>query len=216
MTPVILLSDNYIANGSEPWRLPELERLPQFKARFRTEAEGFQPFMRDERLVRPWVKPGTPGLEHRIGGLEKEDVTGNVCYDALNHERMTMLRQAKVMGIRDTITTPRVNGPARGDLLVVGWGGTMGAIESASDRLRREGRSVANMHMRHMWPLPKGLDEMFGRYKAVLVAELNSGQLCRILCSEYPERNFLSYPKIQGKPFTSSDIVARIESILEQ
>ncbi len=215
MTPVILLSDNYIANGSEPWRLPDLDHLPRFAARFRTDPEGYMPFARDEKLARAWVKPGTPGLEHRIGGLEKEDITGNVSYDAQNHERMSQLRHNKVMGIRETIPTPRVIGPASGDLLVVGWGSTMGAIQSASDMLRRDGRSVANMHLRHLWPLPKGLGEIFQRYKAVLVPELNSGQLRRILQSEYATSSFLSYSKIQGRPFTTADLLGRIESILE-
>jgi 2-oxoglutarate ferredoxin oxidoreductase subunit alpha len=216
MTPVILLSDNYIANGSEPWRLPELDQLPEFRARFRTDPQGFQPFLRDERLARPWVVPGTKGLEHRIGGLEKEDVTGNISYDPDNHERMCKLRLEKIMGIRATIPAPVVEGPRSGDLLVVGWGSTKGAIQSASDAARRAGLSVANMHMRHMWPLAGGLDELFARYKAVLVPELNLGQLWRVLRSEYPERNFLSYTKVQGRPFTSLDILQRIESILER
>jgi 2-oxoglutarate ferredoxin oxidoreductase subunit alpha len=216
MTPVILLSDNYIANGSEPWKLPDLASLPRFQATFRTEAEGFQPFQRGADLQRPWVKPGTVGLEHRIGGLEKENVTGNVSYDPQNHELMCQLRHQKVMGVRESIPTPRVNGPERGDLLVLGWGSTAGAILSATQTMRRQGHSVASMHLRHLWPLPKGLNEIFGRYKAVLVPELNMGQLCRILRSEYPTQNFISYPKVQGRPFTASEIAARVQSILEQ
>ncbi len=216
MTPVILLSDNYIANGSEPWRLPDLEHLPRFQARFRTDPAGFLPFARDERGVRPWVKPGTPGLQHRIGGLEKEDGTGNVCYDPHNHERMTHLRAQKVQNVRDSIATPKVSGPERGDLLLVGWGGTYGSIQSAADRARQQGRSVANVHLRHLWPLAKGLDEMFARYKAVLVPELNMGQLWRILRSQFPQHNFLSYSKVQGRPFTSAELVERIETLLER
>ncbi len=216
MTPVFLLSDNYIANGSEPWRLPDLDKLPKFKVEFETNPEGFLPFSRDERHVRPWVRPGTPGLEHRIGGLEKENGTGNVSYDADNHELMCKLRLEKVMGIRDTIPTPVVQGPESGDLLVIGWGSAKGAIQSGTDALRAKGVKVANTHLRHLWPLPHGLAEMFSRYKAVLVPEMNMGQLWRVLRSEYPETNFLSYAKVQGKPFTQSDIVARIESILEQ
>jgi 2-oxoglutarate ferredoxin oxidoreductase subunit alpha len=216
MTPVILLSDNYIANGSEPWRLPDLERLPSFTVRYHTETKDFLPFSRNEKLARPWVKLGTPGLEHRIGGLEKEDGTGNISYDPDNHEKMTRLRQEKVFGIRNTIPTPEVDGPEQGDVLVVGWGGTKGGIKSASDKVRAKGLAVSNLHMRHLWPLPNGLDEIFSRFKAVLVPELNLGQLWRLLRSEYPQHNFISYPKVQGRPFRASELVARIESILEQ
>ena len=216
MTPVILLSDNYIANGSEPWKLPDLAELPKFTARFAQSAEGFQPFARDERLVRPWATPGTPSLQHRIGGLEKQDVTGDVSYDALNHERMTYLRYQKVQNIRETFATPEVNGPEKGDILVVGWGGTKGSIQSATDKSRAAGLSVANMHLRHLCPLPKGLDEIFSSYKAILVPELNMGQLWRMLRGEFPQHNFISYPKVQGKPFLSTEITERIERILEQ
>ena len=217
MTPVVVLSDNYIANGSEPWKLPDMDQLPKFEARFRTDdAENFLPFSRDEKGVRPWVKPGTPGFEHRVGGLEKEDGTGNVCYDAHNHEKMTNLRLEKVMNIQKSIPTPVVEGPESGDLLVLGWGGTQGSITSATIRVRESGTSVSNMHLRHLWPLPPGLDELFGRYKAILVPELNMGQLWRLLRGEFPQHNFISYPKVQGKPFMSSEIEARIKRILEQ
>ncbi len=216
MTPVILLSDNYIANGSEPWLLPDLDALPRFPARFRTDPEGFQPFQRDERLARPWVKPGTPGLQHRIGGLEKEDVTGNICYDPLNHERMTYLRAQKVHNIRESIPAPVPSGPTSGDLLLVGWGGTKGAIQSASQTVRERGRSVANLHLRHLWPLPKELDAIFSRYKSILVPELNLGQLARVLRSEFPQHNFISYSKVQGRPFTAAEIEKHVESILER
>ena len=216
MTPVILLSDNYIANGSEPWKLPDVDALPRFEARFRTEAEGYEPYMRDDKLARPWVKPGTPGLQHRIGGLEKQDLTGDVCYDADNHQRMTNLRQEKVMKIRETIPTPEVHGPEKADLLLIGWGGTAGSIHSASEKARSNGLSVANMHLRHLWPLPAGLDEIFSRYKSIVVPELNMGQLCRILRSEYAQHNFISYSKVEGKPFQASEIRERIENLLEQ
>ena len=215
MTPVMLLSDNYVANGSEPWRLPAMEDLKSFPVSFHKDAEGWQPFQRDEKLARPWVKPGTPGLEHRIGGLEKEDGSGNISYDADNHEKMTRLRQDKVMGIRDSIPTPEVAGPAEGDLLVLGWGSTQGAITSACDRARRDGVKVANIHLRHVWPLPKGLDEIFKRYKAVLVPELNMGQMARILRSEYQGHQIISYPKVQGKPFNTNEILDRINRTLE-
>jgi len=216
MTPVILLSDNYIANGSEPWKLPEVEELPRFEATFRSDPEGFEPFLRDERLVRPWVRPGTPGLQHRIGGLEKQDVTGDVCYDPDNHQRMTNLRAQKVLNVRETIALPDVSGPERGDLLVVGWGSTKGAIQSAVEKARSARIPIANMHLRHLWPLPNGLDEVFSRYKAILVPELNMGQLWRLLRSEYPQHNFISYPKVTGKPFRATEITERIESILDK
>ncbi len=218
MTPIMVLSDNYIANGSEPWKLPEMDKLPKFTAKFRTHVEGetFLPFARDENGVRPWAKPGTPGLEHRVGGLEKEDGTGNVCYDAENHEKMTHLRQEKVMNIQRSIPELEVEGPESGDLLVLGWGGTKGSITSGTARAREDGASVANTHLRHLWPLPPGLDELFGRYKAILVPELNMGQLWRVLRSEFPQHNFISYSKVQGKPFMSFEIENRIKTILEQ
>ena len=216
MTPVMLLSDNYIANGSEPWKLPDLDALQPFPVEFRTEADGFQPYSRNGKLARPWVKPGTRGLEHRIGGLEKENISGNISYDPDNHALMTKLRQDKILGVRETIPTPEVHGPQEGDLLILGWGSSFGAITGASDRLRAAGRSVANMHMRHVWPFPKGLDEIFGRFKRVLVPEMNMGQLWRLMRSEYPRHDFVSYPKVEGRPFTTTDIIAKAEEILEQ
>ena len=215
MTPVMLLSDNYIANGSEPWRLPDVAAMPTFEAKFTTDPEGFLPFGRDEKGVRPWVKPGTPGLQHRIGGLEKEDGTGNVCYDPDNHQRMTDLRWQKVLGIQETMPTPEVQGPEKGDLLVVGWGSTKGAVDAASQALREDGKSVANMHLRHLWPLPKGLSEIFANYSSVLVPELNGGQLWRILRSEYPQHNFILQSKVEGRPFTTGELVRHISSTLE-
>lgn len=215
MTPVILLSDGYIANGSEPWRLPDLDSLEPFPVEFHTETEGFSPVMRDDKLVRPWAKPGTPGLEHRIGGLEKDYDTGNISYDPENHERMTHLRAQKVMNVQKTIPTPEIFGPESGDVLVCGWGSTYGSIKSAVEQLRNQGKSVAAVHMRHIWPLAPGLDAMFGRYRTVLVPELNLGQLARLLRSEFPHHAIASYPKVQGLPFTTAELVDRIEQLLE-
>lgn len=214
MTPVILLSDGYIANGSEPWRLPKLEDLTPFPVTFRTEKEGFHPFLRDGKLARPWVKPGTPGLEHRIGGLEKDADSGNISYDPKNHERMTHLRWDKVMGVRETYKPSTVSGAQRGKLLVVGWGSTAGSILSAVEVLRRRGAEVGCLHLRHIWPLPKDLAEIFGRFERLLVPEMNMGQLARLLRSEFPSTRIESYPKVQGLPFTTSELVARLESEL--
>ena len=216
MTPVMLLSDNYIANGSEPWKLPKMEDLPKIQVEFAKDPETYKPYDRDENAVRPWAIPGTPGLEHRIGGLEKEHLTGNVCYDADNHQLMTNYRQEKVMNIAKRIPTPEVNGAQSGDVLVLGWGGTRGSITSACDKVRAAGKEVGNMHLTHIWPLPNGLDEIFGRYKAILVPELNMGQLWRLLRSEFPQHNFVSLPKVQGKPFMSSELAAHITNLLEQ
>ncbi len=216
MTPVILLSDGYIANGSEPWRLPEIDELPSFPVTFRTEAKDFLPYARDAHNARPWVKPGTPGLEHRVGGLEKEHLTGNISYDPENHEFMVKLRAAKVMGVRDSIPTPTVFGPERGDLLVLGWGSTAGTIHGAVDKLNEQGVRVARMHLRHVWPLPHGLDDIFGRYSTILVPEMNLGQMVRVLRSEYPDYNFVSYPKVQGHPFYVHEIIHRVRSLMEK
>jgi 2-oxoglutarate/2-oxoacid ferredoxin oxidoreductase subunit alpha len=218
MTPVILLSDGYIANGSEPWKLPEIDQLPRFPVRFLAvpPPEGFLPYSRDERRARPWVKPGTPGLEHRVGGLEKAHLTGHISYDPENHDFMVRLRQAKVMGIADSIPTPEVDGPKEGDLLVVGWGSTYGSIASATEIVRKEGKQVARLHLRHVWPLPHGLDEIFTRYRAILVPEMNLGQMARILRSEYQQHNFISYSKVQGLPFRTSELVEKIHTLLEQ
>ncbi len=217
MTPVMLLSDNYVANGSEPWRLPDLDSLEPFPVQFlhSDSKNGWMPFKRDEKGARAWVRPGTPGLEHRIGGLEKEDGSGNISYDAENHEKMTHLRQQKVMNIRDSIPTPAVDGPEKGDLLVLGWGSTKGCIASATTRARSEGHSVAATHLRHVWPLPHGLAEMFSNYRAVLIPEMNMGQLARVLRSEYPRTEFISYSKVQGKPFTTQEIYERVVQTLE-
>ncbi len=215
MTPVILLSDGFIANGAEPWRLPAMEDLVPFPVKFHTEPEGFLPYSRDEKGARPWALPGTPGLEHRIGGLEKAHLTGNVSYDPQNHEFMIHARQEKIMNVRDSIPTPKVLGAERGDLLVLGWGSTYGAIADAVERANQSGERVARMHLRHVWPLPHGLDEIFSRYKAILVPEMNLGQMARLLRSEFPQHNFLSYTKVQGQCFRAKDIADRIANILE-
>jgi 2-oxoglutarate ferredoxin oxidoreductase subunit alpha len=216
MTPVILLSDNYIANGTEPWRLPAMADLKPFPVRFETDPEGFSPYTRDKKLARNWAIPGTPGLEHRIGGLEKDAVTGNVSYVPENHQVMTETREAKVLGVRDSIPTPKLNGPHKGKLLVVAWGSTYGATRAAVERMQKAGVAASHMHMRHLWPLPYGLLEIFQGFERVIVPELNRGQLAKVLQSEYPSIRFETYGKLQGKPFQARELKAHFEQILEE
>lgn len=215
MTPVILLSDNYIANGSEPWKLPTMDELKPFPVkRPSAGAEPFMPYSRDEKLARPWAIPGQPGLEHRIGGLEKEDLTGYASHDADNHQKMSEYRRDKVLGVRDSIPTPQPHGADHG-LLMVGWGSTFGAIRSAVEALRKDDVQVAHLHLRHIWPFPKGLDEIFARYDQILVPELNLGQLSKILQSEYPDHRFKEYDKMKGKPFTAFELREKITTMME-
>jgi 2-oxoglutarate/2-oxoacid ferredoxin oxidoreductase subunit alpha len=216
MVPVVLLSDGYIANGSEPWRLPDLAALPKMPVSFRTEPEGFAPYARDETtLARPWALPGTAGLEHRIGGLEKEDVTGNVSYDPINHETMTRLRAEKVARIAERIPELEVEGdPQGGELLVLGWGSTAGAITGAVLEARRQGLSVSRAHLRYLNPFPKNLGDVLARFRRVLVPEMNSGQLALLLRGRFL-KDVVSYPKVQGRPFFRSEILAKIHALLE-
>lgn len=220
MTPVFLLSDGYLANGSEPWLIPDLGKMAPLAINHATKANAgsngdshFQPYKRDDRLVRPWAVPGTPGLEHRIGGIEKEDVTGNVSYDPQNHEHMVRTRAKKVANIANDIPLLEVNGPAEGDLLVVGWGGTHGSLTTAVQRAQRRGLSVAHAHLRYLNPMPRNTNEVLHRYKKVLVPELNGGQLCLLLRSFYLV-DCISYAKVQGKPFLVSEIEAKIEELI--
>lgn len=215
MVLVIYLSDGYLANGAEPWKLPSLDELPKFEVRFRTEPEGFFPYLRDEAtLARPWAIPGTPGLEHRIGGLEKQHITGNVSYDPANHQLMTRLRAEKVARVANDIPDVEVLGPPEGDLLVVGWGSTYGAITSAVERLQARGASVSSVHLRYLNPFPKNLGEVLRQFHKVLVPELNSGQLALLLRARYVI-DAISYSKVQGKPFKIAEIVQKIEEVLK-
>jgi 2-oxoglutarate ferredoxin oxidoreductase subunit alpha len=215
MTPVFYLSDGYLANGSEPFRIPDVSTLPRFDVKIRTRTEGeFHPYERDPAtLARPWALPGTPGLEHRIGGLEKEDVTGNVSYDPLNHEKMVRLRQAKIDRIADFIPELEVNGDPSGEVLVVGWGGTHGAITSAVESLRGRGRPVSSIHLRYLNPFPRNLGEVLKRFDRVLVCELNLGQLRMLLRARFLVDAF-GLNKVQGKPFKVSEIVDAVERLL--
>jgi 2-oxoglutarate ferredoxin oxidoreductase subunit alpha len=220
MTPVILLSDGYLANGAEPWPIPNVAELPKIKVSHPTEpnsngngSAAFLPYKRDERLVRQWAIPGTKGLEHRIGGLEKEDVTGNVSYDPANHEHMVHVRAQKIANIAKEIPELAVNGPEKADLLVVGWGGTYGAILSAVQRAQRKGHKVASAHLRYLNPMPRNTGEVLKRYKKVLVPELNCGQL-RMLLRATHLVDAQGLNKIQGRPFLVSEIEQKIEEML--
>ncbi|MGH9360532.1 MAG: 2-oxoacid:acceptor oxidoreductase subunit alpha, partial [Thermoanaerobaculia bacterium] len=214
MTPVVLLSDGYIANGSEPWKLPDLAALPDLGVEFRRDPEGFEPYLRDpETLARPWAIPGTPGLEHRIGGIEKEDVTGNVSYDPANHERMVHLRAEKVARVARDIPALEVHGEPEGELLVLGWGSTAGAITGAVNSARREGLTVSRAHLRHLNPFPSNLDAVLAGFRRVLVPEMNLGQLALLLRAR-TLKDIESFTKVQGKPFTRQEIHERIRELL--
>src|SRR5574341_1032251 len=215
MTPVILLSDGYLANGAEPWRIPKFEDLPPIPVRFRTEAQGFFPYIRDpETLARPWVRPGTPGLEHRIGGIETEDVTGHISYSPANHELMTRARARKVAAVAQDIPPTAIRGDQAGDLLVVGWGSTYGSIAAAVDEVRAIGKKVSQVHLRYLNPLPPDLGGILRRFKTILVPEINMGQLLTILRATYLV-DAVGLNKIQGQPFKVSEIAGKILRLLE-
>ncbi|MBF8247616.1 MAG: korA, partial [Bacteroidetes bacterium] len=215
MTPVIFLSDGYLGNGSEPWLIPDFSKLPDISPTFRTEKEGFLPYLRDEAtLSRPWAIPGTPGLEHRIGGLEKQHLTGNVNYEPPNHEFMVKLRTEKVERIANDIPLAEVEGDKKGDLLVVGWGSTYGAIRTAVTKLRQEKKSVSHLHLKHLNPLPKNVGEILYNFKHILVPEMNLGQLVKVLRAKYLVPA-LSVNKVQGLPFKASEIEDKIVEILK-
>jgi 2-oxoglutarate/2-oxoacid ferredoxin oxidoreductase subunit alpha len=215
MVPVILLSDGYLANGAEPWKIPDVSELPEIPVHFETKTADFHPYRRDPNtLARPWAIPGTPGLEHRVGGIEKQDVTGNINYDPLNHERMVRLRAAKVEAVADDIPDVVPAGDQSGDLLIVAWGSTHGPITAALKTAREKGQSVGHVHLRHLNPLPKNLGDVLKRYKHILVPEMNMGQLLMILRAKYLV-DAQGYNKIQGKPFKQSEIEQKIDEILE-
>ncbi|MGZ3957477.1 MAG: 2-oxoacid:acceptor oxidoreductase subunit alpha [Flavisolibacter sp.] len=217
MTPVILLSDGYIANGAEPWKFPTSSALKPIHTSFKTELghgeTKFQPYQRDEKLVRPWAIPGTAGLEHRIGGLEKENITGNVSYDPENHQLMVKLRQEKVEKIAQYLPEQTIdNGPAEGEVLVLGWGSTYGVIKTAVEELLKEGHSVAHAHLRYLRPFPRNLGSLLSRYKKILVPEINNGQLIRIIRDAYLV-DARGYNKIMGVPITKTELVEAIKNL---
>jgi 2-oxoglutarate ferredoxin oxidoreductase subunit alpha len=215
MTPVILLSDGYLANAAEPWRIPDVAGLPRFPVRFRTDTRGFHPFVRDPvTLARAWARPGTPGLEHRIGGLERSYDSGHISYEPDNHERMTKTRAAKIAGIARDIPLQTVAvGEDRGSVAVVGWGSTYGALHQAVKQVRAEGQAVSHIHVRYLAPFPPNLGELLGRFDHVLVPELNNGQLVQLLRAAYlvPAEGL---NQITGKPFKVSTVATAIRERL--
>jgi 2-oxoglutarate ferredoxin oxidoreductase subunit alpha len=230
MTPVIFLTDGYIANGSEPWRIPKYSDLPPIKVAHpaghtngkpatngkhgESNGNGFLPYKRNEKGARPWAIPGTPGLEHRIGGIEKKEDTGNIDYAPANHHKMVMTRAAKVAGIANHIPLQAVEGPANGKLLVLSWGGTYGAVRTAVQQVQAAGQSVAHAHLRYMNPFPKNLGDILKRYEKVLIPELNMGQLCMLVRAKFLV-DAAGFNKIAGKPFLVSEVVEKINQMLE-
>jgi 2-oxoglutarate/2-oxoacid ferredoxin oxidoreductase subunit alpha len=218
MVPVILLSDGYLANGAEPWLIPDAASIPAIPANFakeRNSPNGYLPYKRDpQTLARPWAVPGTAGLEHRVGGLEKQDVTGNINYEPLNHENMVRIRAAKVAAVAQDIPDVEPLGDAQGDLLVIAWGSTHGAITAAVKAQRAEGRKIGHVHLRHLNPLPSNLGDVIKRYKQVLVPELNMGQLLWLLRAKYLV-DAVGLNKIQGRPFKQTEIEQKIEDMLD-
>jgi 2-oxoglutarate ferredoxin oxidoreductase subunit alpha len=213
MVPVLILSDGYVANGSEPWRIPDVDSLPEIRiAHPKANGETFLPYARDERLARPWALPGTPGLMHRIGGLEKQDGTGNVSYDPANHQHMTNVRQKKIDLIADDVPEQEVDGPASGDLLVLSWGGTYGSCVTATRTLRSQGKSVAHAHLRYLSPFPRNLADVLKGYQKVVIPELNMGQLATLIRAKYMVE-VEQINKVQGKPFTVTELIRRLNEL---
>jgi 2-oxoglutarate ferredoxin oxidoreductase subunit alpha len=217
MTPVILLSDGYIANGAEPWKYPKMTDLPEIPVSFaeaRESGEPYQPYRRDDNLVRSWAIPGTPGLMHRVGGLEKEAETGNVSYDPANHEYMVKIREEKVERIADHVPVQRISaGPESGDLLILGWGSTFGVSQAVTHSLLKEGKSVAHAHIRYLRPLPRNLGKILKGFKTILIPEINSGQLSKLIRNKYMI-DVKQYNKIQGNPITKSELLREVKQYL--
>jgi 2-oxoglutarate ferredoxin oxidoreductase subunit alpha len=218
MTPVILLTDGYLANGAEPWRIPQVADLPEIAIEYaspdRSNGHGFLPYLRDETtLSRPWAIPGTPGLEHRIGGLEKQDVTGNVNYEPANHEKMIHLRAAKVERVTAEIPPTKCFGAEDAEIALVGWGSTYGAIRTAVERLAAEGIPTAHIHLRHLNPLPSDLGDVLARFDKIVVPEMNLGQLNSLLRARYLLKT-VPLNKVTGQPFKVSEITAKVKQVL--
>jgi len=215
MTPVILLTDGFLANSAEPWKIPDITTIKPFPVQHRRDPEGYHPFLRDPAtLARAWAIPGTPGLEHRIGGIEKHHDSGNISYDADNHHKMTKVRAAKIAGIADDIPLQKIEqGEDTGDLLVVGWGSTYGAISQAVLGARRAGLAVSHLHIRYMNPMPRNLGELLRGFKKVIVPEMNNGMLVKVLRAEYLV-DAQGLNKIAGQPFKIAEIETEIRAQL--
>jgi 2-oxoglutarate ferredoxin oxidoreductase subunit alpha len=213
MTPVIMLSDGYLANGSEPWRIPDNGELPEITVRHATDPATFQPYARDENGARPWAIPGTPGLRHRIGGLEKSDITGSVSYDPENHQRMVSLRAQKIDRVVQDIPDAELFGPQSGELLVVSWGGGFGAVRTAMERACEDGKDVGHLHLRWLHPMPRNVGPILGRFRRVLVCELNMGQLLLLLRGRFLV-DALGLHKVQGRPFQVGEILSKVDELL--
>jgi 2-oxoglutarate ferredoxin oxidoreductase subunit alpha len=216
MTPVILLSDGYIANGAEPWRIPNVSELPEIQITHpsaETNGASFKPYLRDEVLARPWALPGTPGLMHRIGGLEKQDITGNISYDPENHQHMVKTRATKVRNVAEFVAEQAIEGAESGTL-VVSWGGTYGTCHTAVMNCLADGIKVGHCHLRWLNPFPRNLGQILSRYERIIVAELNTGQLRMLLRSEFLV-DAVGINKIKGKPFTVGEVVEGIKSFVK-
>ncbi len=217
MTPVILLTDGYLGNGSEPFLIPDPAKLPKVEPRYQTQPnyEGkFMPYLRDEKLIRPWAIPGTPGLEHRIGGLEKDSMSGMVSYDGMNHERMVKTRAQKIRNVVEDVPDVQPFGATSGDVLLLSWGGTFGSVRGAAEELVAKGKKVGHAHLRWLNPLPRNLGEVLKAYRKILVPEVNDGQLAQYVRSKYPGVDPLQYNRIHGKPLKISELVGRVLEIL--
>jgi 2-oxoglutarate ferredoxin oxidoreductase subunit alpha len=214
-TPVILLSDTFLSNSSEPWHIPDVDDLPEIDPDFAApNGDGFLPYARDDRLARPWAVPGTPGLVHRVGGLERQDLTGNISYDPENHERMTHLRQAKVDGIADDIPPLDIDDPSgEADLLVLGWGSSLGTIRAAATRVRDAGGKVATAHLRHLNPFPANTGDVVKAYRTVLIPEMNMGQLAMLIRARFLV-DARSFTKVQGLPIFAEDLEEEIRRVV--
>ena len=218
MTPVVLLTDGFIANGSEPWRIPSMKDYPAIVPPIVETAPegGFMPYVRNEKLARGWAFPGKTGLEHRVGGLEKDAVKGSISHDPANHQKMTFLRAEKVRKVADYIPAQTVYGDEEGDLLVVGWGGTRGHLQNAVDQLREEGKSVSLCHFNYINPLPKGVREIFAKFKKIVVCELNEGQFANYLRQQFQEFEYQQMNKVEGQPFTIVELKEKFETLLQK
>jgi 2-oxoglutarate ferredoxin oxidoreductase subunit alpha len=217
MTPVLLLTDGYLGNGSEPFKIPAPSELPRIDVKYQTAPNhdgAYMPYKRDAKLIRPWAIPGTPGLEHRIGGLEKDSMSGMVSYDGMNHEKMVKTRAQKIANVIEDVPDLEVEGPAKGDVLLASWGGTFGSVRAASEVLRAKGKSVAHAHFRWLNPLPKNTAEVLKSYKKILVPEVNNGQLAIYLRAMFPGIDPLQHNRINGKALRISELVAKVTDLI--